>query len=209
MALSFTKLAAAVWVNATAVNKADTRQWGLDVETLLTDLDSRHSGEIFKALYSDDTGGSNGTTAQPWFPTAGGVTVAASTTYFFDGQLYLSRAAGTTSHSTSLLFGGTATLTSIWYQVLASTGDANSLAAADLVRGTAATALSVKSASTSATEQAYFEVRGIVRVNGGGTFIPQFKYDVAPGGAPTAKAGSYFRMNQTAVNATATRGTWA
>ena len=38
------------------------------------------------------------------------MTVAAATTYFFEGLLYMTRAAGITSHTTSMLFGGTATV---------------------------------------------------------------------------------------------------
>ncbi len=68
--------------------------------------------EIFKILTGDDTG-ANSNTAQPWLPTAGGVAVEAGTLYWFEGHLHLSRSAGNTSHTTSILFGGTATLTFI------------------------------------------------------------------------------------------------
>lgn len=59
-------------------------------------------GGLFKALSATDTG-TNVNTAQPWFPTAGGVTVEANTTYFFRGYLRTTRSAGTTSHTTGLL----------------------------------------------------------------------------------------------------------
>lgn len=166
------------------------------------------SGNAFKMLTSDDTG-ANSSSAQPWFPTAGSLTLPASGTYFFEGTLYLSRAAGTTSHTTGLLFGGTATLTMIAYNALCSTGDTNALAALDSFFAVAATELVVKAASTSATEQAIFEVKGIVKINGAGTFIPQFKYSSAPGGAPTVKAGTHFRMTKIPDNATPSMGAWA
>jgi hypothetical protein len=65
-------------------------------------------------------------------------------------------------------------------------GTSNSVAAA------VATATQIKAASTSATEQALVRVAGYLRVTVAGTFIPQFQYSVAPGGAPTVKTGSRF-----------------
>lgn len=163
------------------------------------------NGTLFKALAADDTGGSNVNTAQPWFPTAGGVTVKAGATYRFRGRLLSTRAAGTTSHTTAVLFAGTATLTMIVYEGDARTGDANSLAASNKFRTNAATAFVVKAASTSATEDVDVYVEGTVVINAAGTFIPQFIYSAAPGGAPTIKAGSWFEM----VPMTNPMGTWA
>jgi hypothetical protein len=67
----------------------------------------------------------------------------------------------------------------------------------------------LKAASTSATENSIFFVWGIVRINGAGTFIPQFKYSAAPGGAPTVKRGTWFRMWPVGSNTTVSVGTWA
>ena len=162
--------------------------------------------DLHKALLTDDTGGANVNTAQPWFPTAGAVTVAAGATYFFDGFLWLSRAAGSTSHTTATLFAGTATITLLNYTVEALTGDANALAATNMIVGVDATATVVKAASTSTTEQEFIRARGVIKINAGGTLIPQFKYSVAPGGAPTVKAGTYFRLRVVGTNP---QGTWA
>lgn len=164
---------------------------------------------LFKLLSADDTGGQNVNTAQPWFPTAGGVTLEASTLYEIEGHLILSRAAGTTSHTTSLLFGGTATITSLHYRANSRTGDANSLAADHSVFADSAAAVIAKAASTSSTEQASFDVHGMLRTNAAGTFIPQFQYSAAPGGAPTVKAGSFFKLKKIGPSGTVTRGTWA
>lgn len=166
---------------------------------------------LFKSLSADDTGGQNVTTAQPWFPTAGGVTVAATTTYFFEGWLITTRAAGAGSHTTSMLFGGTATLTSIDYEIDWRTGDTNAAAAGNKIRATAATAVAFKAASTATTEDTDVEVRGVVRVNAAGTFIPQFQYTGtgAPGGTPTIKRGTFFRMWPVGDNTITSVGTWA
>ena len=132
--------------------------------------------------------GSNVNTAQTWFPNGSTLGTVQPGTYRFSGFLYLSRAAGASSHTTGLLFGGTATLTSIAYVAYASTADALALVAADTFYASAATSLVVKAASTSTTEQAWFKVEGIVIVSVAGTFIPQFIYSAAPGGAPTVTA---------------------
>lgn len=165
--------------------------------------------EFWKALTADDTGGQNVNTAQPWFPTTGTLTLPGSTTWEFEGLLRTSRAAGTTSHTTGILFGGAATLTSIDYFADAMTGDANSLVAVQGFWSTAATSLVIKAASTSATEQTLIRVRGTVRINAGGTFIPQFIYTVAPGGAPTVLRGSFFRMKRVGINTLAAVGPWS
>lgn len=162
-----------------------------------------------KILAADDAGGQNVATAQPWFPTAGGVTVAAATTYLMEGMLYTTRAAGAVSHTTSLLFGGTATLTSIEYIAQVNTGDVETTIADARTVSRVATATAVKAASTSATEAISIHLFGIVRVNAAGTFIPQFIYSAAPGGAPTVKANSYFRLVPVGDNNFTTSGTWA
>lgn len=150
------------------------------------------NGALYKSLAADDTGGQNVNTAQPWFPTSGAVAVAAGT-YRFRGQLHLSRAAGATSHTTATLFGGTATYT-LDYLARAKEGDANDLQDLSAFRAVAATALVVKAASTSTTEQVLIEVEGVLVVTVAGTLIPQFIYSAAPGGAPTVKRGSFFEL---------------
>jgi hypothetical protein len=163
---------------------------------------------IFKWLNADATG-TNVATAQPWFPTAGGVSLKASTSYEFEGRLYLTRAAGTVSHTTGILFGGTATLTSIEYLACGSTATGNALSAISSIAGTAATLLVVTAASAVATENVEVWVRGVVRVNAAGTFIPQFQYSVAPGGAPTIKSGSFFILWELGSNTVTSAGAWA
>ena len=163
---------------------------------------------LFKALAANGTG-TDVATAQPWFPTSGGVTLASDTTYFFDGHLRTSRAAGTTSHTTSLLFGGTAVLSSIAYKAHVNTGDVVTNLSENQTAIEVATATVVKAASTSATEQIDIHVVGMVRVTTTGTFIPQFQYSSAPGGVPTILTNSFFRLWPEGSAAVATRGTWA
>jgi hypothetical protein len=164
---------------------------------------------LMKVLTADDAGGTNVATAQPWFPTAGGVTVPAATTYYMDGQLFISRAAGTTSHTIGLLFGGTATLTSIQYIAGTNVGDVETLLPESRVESRVATNTPVTAASIVATEQKQIKLNGIVRINAAGTFIPQFIYSAAPGGTPTIKANSFFRLTPLGDNNFASQGVWA
>lgn len=89
------------------------------------------------------------------------------------------------------------------------TGDTNALAAPNWIMGLAATEVVVKAASTATTEQIMILIKGVLRTSAGGTFIPQFKYSAAPGGAPTVRRNSYFRLTPVGVNTTASFGTWA
>lgn len=167
------------------------------------------AGTLLKVLTADDAGGQNVLTAQPWFPTAGGVTVAAATTYLMDGLLVISRAAGVTSHTIGLLFAGTATLTSIQYSAETNVGEVETLLPESRVISRVATNTPVTAASTTATEQKQIKLYGIIRINTGGTLIPQFIYSAAPGGAPTIKANSFFRLQPFGDNSFATQGVWA
>ena len=164
---------------------------------------------IFKALQAS-AAGADSATAQPWFPTAGAVTLEANTTYFFGGYLRTSRAAGTVSHTTSLIFSaGTLTFFALTYKAQCNTGDVVTNAAENQTASEVATATVVKAASTSATEQIAILVTGVLRVNAAGTFIPGFQYSAAPGGAPTIMAETYFRLIKEGHGSVMTRGTWA
>lgn len=167
----------------------------------------------FLSLSANQTG-TDTATAQVWFPGGGatGITLPASTSYFFEGNLAFLRSAGTTSHTISLLFAGTATLSSIMYHVLARAADSSSFQpSSGALAGIqeAASAVILSSASTNANEIFAARVQGIVRINGAGTFIPQFQYSAAPGGAPSVRANTYFRMHPIGTNTALNVGNWS
>lgn len=162
-------------------------------------------------IYQDsDYTGSNNNSAQKLFDESanGAAAVAASTAYLMQASIYL-RTTGTNSHDLSLLFGGTATLTSIGYvgSIARSTTAAASATVGKFV-GTAATATVVQGAVATATHY-FIEFTGIVRVNGAGTFIPQFKFDAAPGVAPVTGANSYLTLTPLGANTVTTTGSWS
>lgn len=147
-------------------------------------------------------------------PTNGTLTVAASTTYMFEAMYYLSNT-GTTAHTWSTLFGGTATFTSVAYLASAYTGTTSgaTITAMSAAQVAVATAVAVTASSTSATEFCTFWLRGVIRVNAAGTLIPQLKASARPGasGTPgvTILAGSYFRAWPLGSDTVASVGNWS
>lgn len=167
------------------------------------------TSDSWKVLASGATG-SDVNTAQAVFPTTGTITLFASKSYEFEAQYFITRVAGTNNHTTAVLFGGTATLTSIAYRAQVTNATGNVLAATQQIFGTAATAVVLTAANTSATENLIINLKGVVRINGAGTLIPQFIYSVAPGGAPTIQTNSYFKIKPlSGTNATTNIGNWS
>ncbi len=170
--------------------------------------------EYFLSLSSNQTG-TDVNTAQPWFPGGGatGLNVLASTAYFFEGVLSASRTAGTTSHTIGMNFGGSATITSIAYWAHITQSDTATWSANGSGSGTyqeVATNVTLNfTASTSANQVFVIRVSGIVRVNAAGTFIPNFQYSAAPGGAPTIRANSWFKMRPVGTNSVLSVGNWS
>lgn len=162
---------------------------------------------MHRVLLANATG-SDVATAQPWFPTNGAVSVGASKAYRFEGSFSSVRSAGTTSHTTNILFGGSATITAIGYHVEVKEGDAATISDSDLIAIQTAASTNIKAASVSATENVVFQVWGTVWINAAGTFTPQFIYSAAPGGAPTIEIGTYFSLYPIGDNAVTTIGTW-
>jgi hypothetical protein len=173
--------------------------------------------EQFICLASNYTA-SDSASAQKVFnsPTNGAVTLAATTSYFFEAQYTISNT-GTTSHTWATLFalGGGASVTSIAYTAMARTGttSAVTITALSSVQIAVATQVPVTAASTSATEFVTIYLRGVIRMNAGGTVTPQIQASAQPGlsGTPgvTVLAGSFFRAWPIGSNTVASVGNWS
>jgi hypothetical protein len=164
-----------------------------DTDNLSTDL-----GSIFRLLTADQTG-NNDANAQAILVGASAINLLART-YLFELFARITRAAGITSHTTSLLFAGTVTINTIDYIASVSNPTGNVLGGASEIMGNAATAVVVTAANTSATEDLRIWARGIIRVTTAGTLIPQFKYSAIPGGAPTIKRGAFITIRPQGSN---------
>jgi hypothetical protein len=138
----------------------------------------------------------------------GTITLPGSTSYVMEAVYYITRSVGSNSHTLSTLFAIGGSLTSIAYVAETTSTASNILGAVSRIYGTAATATVVTAASTTSNENITVTIRGIVRTNAGGTFTPQIKYDVAPGGAPTVLANSWFRLTPIGNNSVTNVGNW-
>lgn len=150
---------------------------------------------------ADFTGG-NVNTAQPFFEAANDtITLEAATSYLVEGVIEMTRAAGTTSHTIDVLFGGTATFTDISWQCTCRDGAASATVAVRPYcnHSHVATGMTVTVAATT-VNSTMFLIKGMMRINAGGTVIPQFKYSAAPGGAPVIKKSSYFTFTPVGSN---------
>jgi hypothetical protein len=151
--------------------------------------------EAFTMLVSDHTG-TDVSTAQPFFGTGADEITLVPGSWEFELVARIARSAGTVSHTTSLVFGGTATYTSFGYTAIFGQAVGSVNADAQTRRAGAATEFIMTAASIDATEQIHVFVRGMARVNAAGTIIPQFKYSAAPGGVPTVISNSFFRIRR-------------
>lgn len=157
--------------------------------------------------------GTNGTGAQTWFPGGGatGITLPASTSYYVEGTLAIVKSAGTTSHTIAIGYGGTATLSSLglqyWYAVADSSAFQAIAPNTSFTNSAASTVLTA--ASTNLDRVFQIHVSGIVRINGAGTFIPQYTLSAAPGGAYTTQNNCFFRMYPLGTNTVLNVGNWS
>jgi len=201
--------------NATGVvvreNNKDIAGGALGVVGLVGNSQNYTVGVIDNEVLSVLTSTYNGSdvdTAQPVFLSSQDtLTLLGSTTYEFEAE-YQIDTAGTNSHSLAVLFGGTATFTSLAYSALATNGAGASTASAPLMaRTNSAGALTVTAAVAAATQNT-IRLRGIMRINAAGTIIPQFQYSAAPGAAPAVRANSFFRAWAVGTSGVATVGPW-
>lgn len=141
----------------------------------------------------------------------GALTLIAGKTYAFEAAYILTNT-GTTSHTWAVLFGGTATMTTILYDILGVSLTSSAPGTGILIGfGAVLTAVVATAASTSATENVVIKIKGMMVVNAGGTLIPQLQASARPGATGTpgviVKKGSYFRAWQ--MGGAGTVGNWS
>lgn len=155
--------------------------------------------QIFSFLMSNtaDFAGQNVNTAQPFFEAANDtITLLPNMTYTFEGVIEMTRAAGTTSHTIDVLLGGTISVADTSWQAHCRDGAASTTTPIRpyVNHFHALSGGTVSVAATTVNSTSMF-IKGMLRTGAtGGTLIPQFKYSAAPGGAPTIKRSSYFKI---------------
>ena len=154
--------------------------------------------------------GLNATGAQNVFGVS--VTLSTSTVYAFEAMYYFNKTAGTTSHTLGIGYGGSATLNSILWNSVGVDGSATlpTRSTPGLAANAAATNQTITGATASAAATTFANIKGIVSINGGGTFTPQYTLSAAPGGAYSTMANSYFLIYPIgASGANISVGAWA
>lgn len=165
--------------------------------------------EQFVALSSDYVL-TDSATAQKAFnaTTNGAITVQASTTYQFEAQYFISvTGAGLAAHTWSTLFAGTATFTSGHYQGWSSPFTATTPIMA--ATSTPASALVVTASLSGTGETIGITLKGLLRINGGGTLIPQVKLSTGLTTTETMLTDSWFRIWPLGSNSVTNVGNWS
>lgn len=149
--------------------------------------------EHYSLLTSDFTG-SNVSTAQPVFSSSQDVlALPASTTFLFESMYWITRSAGSTSHTTGTLFSYSGTMSRMSYMASVSNPTGTVIGAGNTMMSATNALTVLTGASTSTTENLYIYLTGSFATSTAGNFTPQFQYSVAPGGAPLIKTGTFFR----------------
>lgn len=155
--------------------------------------------------------GSNATGAQNMLGV--GATLSSNTIYRFQILWLPYKTAGTTSHTISTQFGGTATINWISYDARWNAGTAYGAynTGGSYQASTSTSAMVITSARSSpAQEYAFVRIFGSVSVNTGGTFIPQYALSAAPGGAYISSPGSWMEIYPVGTaSSNVSIGTWA
>lgn len=163
---------------------------------------------FFASNVADFTMANSASAQSPFAAAVDTLTVPAATTYVFEMLLQIT-GMGATTRTTGVEFdAGTATLTSISYFAEIWTGAANTIPTASGQIHSVAATNSIMNA-TVATAAATIRVRGLVRFNAAGTFIPQIKFSADPTGTILCKKDSYILLTPLGSNTVASVGPWA
>lgn len=148
-------------------------------------------------------------------PASGQITLPTLTSWEFE-SMYLIQTGAASGHTWSVLFAGSATITSLDFLAQSTVNVTSALTptAANVAyqsNGAGSlptTALVVTTSQTSAEFVTVWQ-RGIVRINAGGTLIPQLKLSATTSGTPKLLRNSFFRMTPFGTNTAASLGNWS
>lgn len=175
------------------------------------------SADIIAMGLSADYTLTDSSTAQKAFnaTTNGAVTLPANSGYLLEAE-YILNSTGATAHTWAVLFAGTATITALDFIVHGRSGITSALtltadqsASQANAAGSLPTTALVATASQSAADFVILSIRGILRINAAGTFIPQIKLSAATTGTDKMQRGSYIRLTPIGTDAATSLGNWS
>lgn len=165
--------------------------------------------EQFVSVQGSPVALSNSSTAvQNVFAAANDVlSLAATTTYFFEAMYYINT--GATTHTTATGFVASSAFTNILYfaELWSTTAAAISTTAPSVLDVAVSTA-TVLNATSTATRTT-IRCRGMIRTNGASTVTPQITFNAGPTGTCEVAVNSYFRIWPVGSNVVAAVGNWA
>ena len=163
--------------------------------TLKTILDTRLNYSI---ISTGDFALATAIGVQSAFSTSGDVfTLAATTTYEFEGMYQISKSGATCTIALAFALGGGASITSILYDAIAQsiavdvTGTSRDSIYIDTTASTVINATSITAV--------FIKFRGLIRMNAGGTVTPQVNFSASPTG-PIMKANSWIKFTPIGTN---------
>ena len=149
----------------------------------------------------------NSLTAQNCFTSGRStITLSTSTSYLVEG--FYKIVAGAVTHTTAIGFAGTVNITNFEYEAMLWNAAANTITTTQSTTQVSGVASKVLNA-TSVSVHTLIKFKGILRVNVGGTIIPQITFSADPTGACTMAIGSYISFTALGLNSLQSVGNWS
>ena len=136
------------------------------------------------------------------------LTIAAATTYEFEGQYILNT--GATTHTTAMAFllAGGATVSSFEYTTILWSAAANTISTAASFTHVSGVASKVLNATSTAVYTT-IKFKGVMRTTLGGTITPQIAFSANPTGTNLMKKGSFVKFTPIGSDTVEPIGLWA
>jgi hypothetical protein len=162
---------------------------------------------LFTSNVADFTMANSANAQSPFEAARDILTVAGDTTYILEALIQITGMGGTT-HTTALEFdAGNCTFTSISYHACMSVGAAQTVESAFLGKHCIVATAEIINATTASPATTIW-IKGIVRINGAGTFIPQVKFSADPTGTILCKCNSFLSLMPLGVKTIGSIGNW-
>jgi hypothetical protein len=136
------------------------------------------------------------------------LTIAAATTYEFEGQYIINT--GSTTHTTAMAFalGSNATVSSFEYTTILWSAALNTIATAASFTQVSGVASKVLNATSTAV-YTMIKFKGVMRTTLGGTITPQIAFSANPTGTNRMKKGSFIKFTPVGADTVEPIGLWA
>ncbi len=171
--------------------------------------------EIFMMSLSSDYTLTDSSSAQKAFnsTTNGQITLPANSGYLLEAEYLINSASNSAAHTWAVLFAGTASITALDFMARGRSSATNVLTADSSISqangaGSLPTTQLVVTGSLSSADFVNISLRGTLRINAGGTFIPQIKLSAGLTAVEKMQRGSYIRLTPIGSDTATSLGAW-